>query len=182
MRELKFRMFIKSLNEMVDNDKIKEACGGLIKAARIVTGIDGKGGLYLPTEDKDIVFMQYTGLKDKNGKEIYKGDIVFQHGSICVIESCIGGFDCRMVKGPHSGTTFVFSYLHSKSCEVIGNIYDNPELLEVSASELGKCCYKDCEDDATTEGVILARNSEGGKDFITPVKACDKHKNEPGFI
>lgn len=48
--------------------------------------------------------------------------------------------------------------------------------------ELGKCCYKDCSDDATTEGFILVRNPYGGRDILTKVQSCDKHKNVPGFI
>jgi len=91
-----------------------------------------------PDENKigkgEPILMQYTGLKDKNGKEIYSGDIVSSIGGkygtdICIIRDCVGGFECEMINGFSTGSTFTFSFLNEKSCEIIGNIYENPELL-----------------------------------------------------
>lgn len=75
---------------------------------------------------------QYTGLIDKNGKKIFEGDIL-QNEEGCLfgasyrfrVEFCKGCF-----YGDSCGDLTVYSpemYL----CEVIGNIHDNPELLEV---------------------------------------------------
>lgn len=55
-------------------------------------------------------------------------------------------------------------------------------LTSTKLEDLGKCCYKGCNEEATTKGLILARNPDGGKDNLTTVQACDKHKNVPGFI
>jgi uncharacterized phage protein (TIGR01671 family) len=72
-------------------------------------------------EDKNWILMQYIGLKDKNDKKIYEGDIV-QHddGDICVVDLII---PISNIKDD------LFSWANL-DYEVIGNIYENPELLE----------------------------------------------------
>ncbi|WP_180953812.1 hypothetical protein [Bacillus sp. M6-12] len=47
---------------------------------------------------------------------------------------------------------------------------------------MGVCCYKNCEQEATTKGFVLARNPNGGQDIPTDVEACDKHKKVRGFF
>lgn len=71
--------------------------------------------------DLDIV-MQYTGLHDKNGKEIYEGDIVDTPYDKSYIRWERGGFVFA-----NDGNDGLFCMDES---EVIGNIYENPELLK----------------------------------------------------
>lgn len=69
---------------------------------------------------------QFTGLHDKNGKEIYEGDIVrYDMGGECEVSYCIGGGFAGFDLSPafHNGHQL-------KDVEVIGNIHDNPELLK----------------------------------------------------
>ena len=71
---------------------------------------------------------QYTGLRDKNGRKIFEGDIV-------KMRAYGVGYHCTSVyfrdgKFAVDGTQYHFKNICSNSVEVIGNIYDNPELLE----------------------------------------------------
>jgi len=103
-REIKFRAW----------DKDKKIMVGDIDIDYTIT-MNG----YIQELQKYYILLQYTGLKDKNGKEIYEGDIIKN----------------PIVKDD-KGTTINWDYnillwveQNCESFEVIGNIYKNPELL-----------------------------------------------------
>ncbi|MDT2677299.1 YopX family protein [Enterococcus dongliensis] len=91
--------------------------------------------VFMRPEMCGLKLMQFTGLKDKNGVEIFEGDIVKRAGSskpkdeLLEIGFANGSFYSTFI--PDWCRTSLFDYVDfGKQVEVIGNIYENPELLE----------------------------------------------------
>lgn len=121
MREIKFRVWDNNFKRMLLANDIKFVDGRMIGAKGV-------------NWDSKVAVMQYTGLKDKNGVFIYEGDIVQAE------EQIGGGYGCYDGEIIFSDTDFAFmlktdnhklflSNDGEPSYEVIGNIYQNPELL-----------------------------------------------------
>lgn len=107
----------------------------------------GDGSLYAMFEDDDgvthhentdLVLEFDTGLKDKNGKEIYKGDIVQMPLDLAIrnvgfVAFVNGRFlikDYELEDGSYHIVDFYDYNIPNRDFEVIGNIHENPELLE----------------------------------------------------
>lgn len=83
----------------------------------------------------DIVLMQSTGLKDKKGKEIFEKDILDYNGRKVIVKwhGSYASFIYEFVDELKNRTTeWRPLYLSYYKFEIIGNIYENPELLEVT--------------------------------------------------
>ena len=134
MREIKFRVFIDykifyqdKHDEYGDNLTSIDIC----KKTITITGFHNCENVYR-FEDEKVKLMQYTGVKDKNGKEIYENDLIScnKHKNIVVFFE--GG--CFKVKYLRNSTTTITctlnSFLEKYKCKISGNIYEPPELLE----------------------------------------------------
>lgn len=77
---------------------------------------------------KSVFLMQYTGLKDKNGKEIYEGDIVKHRNGIKTVNYDSDSYSFQMDLSPH--VLDQECIMDPEDIEIIGNICENPELLK----------------------------------------------------
>lgn len=100
----------------------------------------GDGITYF-VEAKDLVLMQSTGLKDKNGKEIFEGDIVRTTRFLGRSDEIGGSYEyekdyvgiVKVLEGSwviDTGSDAVYLWSEIDENEALGNIYENPELLE----------------------------------------------------
>ncbi len=121
MREIKFRGWVKENQKMVR-----------------ITGFDFddkygeweyEDGENYCISQEHIELMQYTGLKDKNGKEIYEGDIIkFKTIENRIIIGVVQLYNCCWIVPGDYGTPL--NILKARCKSVIGNIHKNPELLK----------------------------------------------------
>lgn len=132
-REIKFRAWDKTFNKMVEVTDLNLDNRSLIGYM---------GDRLVSCKFDDCELMQYTGLKDKNGVEIHKGDICIMRGEEPMYNEQIStdydwklsgvikflDFACWLVR---KDGTDIFLGEEFDEIEVIGNIYENPELLEV---------------------------------------------------
>ena len=112
-REIKFRIWLKKSKRMLYDS------GLCFKGCKILEEIGTK-------------VMQFTGLKDKNKKDIFEGDIIRFENQIFKVESWLAEFIIRQVSGIMKGTGDSITAEKSEY-EVIGNIYEDITLLQRSA-------------------------------------------------
>lgn len=137
MREIKFRdaIFRKTWNEekkVIEDD---------FKGFHYWGFLDGDGSFMTPQNLDIDKSQQFTGLKDKNGKDIYEGDIL-SYGNkkdeiiikIVWVDLSDNGFKIIKQKNKHI-LHDIRIYRFDEVAEVIGNIYENPELLEKNEVE-----------------------------------------------
>ena len=124
-REIKFRAWNIQQKRMLNNFYgLVNQLGydGVCVLTKDVKSICPDPLLYPPDEN---IIMQYTGLKDKNGKDIYEGDILsICNGSINCFPWMEKNREVKFSKGSFNVPTWDYDSTHW--IEVIGNIYENP--------------------------------------------------------
>ena len=122
MRPIKFRVWHKPEQKMHHYLKAKFGKATNITLEGKFKDVDHVTTKTVPVDDLEI--MQFTGLVDNNGKEIFEGDVVKLFGNETVSQVYFkdGSF---LIDEPEK-KTLLFSIL----CEVIGNIHEHPEILK----------------------------------------------------
>lgn len=123
MNNLKFRAYFEQYERMIDNI-------GIINQNMILVDFTNSGELEPIFITDKIHVMQSTGLFDKNGVEIFEGDIVrnTHTGSVGRVHWCVHntGFFYYVEKDKKDYTVFRANH----NLEVIGNVYENKELIQ----------------------------------------------------
>jgi len=132
MREIAFRIWDVK-NKRMNNGGFW--VGGMSGSVALVQGVVHGKKVFsgVLQREKDFILMQFTGLKDKNGKEIWEGDIVQNlSGRMCKIvwNEFAACFDAEVVKEyPNDNPDGFVAAQWSLWVKIIGNIHQNPELL-----------------------------------------------------
>jgi len=143
MRPIKFRAWHKKEKKMyyiTFPDDIQAEARGEIPIGE--KQADGHGDTSVDLHDKELVFLQYAGLKDKRGKEIYEGDILAtghtpsgKPVNFYYIKSCLPFIRFENGEGweYENGDYYLGGDIQChpwNEFEVIGNIYENKDLLK----------------------------------------------------
>lgn len=127
----KFRAWLKQYKEMIDEISDMTFFEGNLE----FIGHKTADGVSLQYCADDIILMKSTGLKDKNGKEIFEKDILDYNGRKVIVKwhGSYASFIYEFVDELQNRTTeWQPLYLSYYKFEVIGNSLENPELLEVT--------------------------------------------------
>jgi uncharacterized phage protein (TIGR01671 family) len=130
MRNIKFRVWDSVLKYMLPFGNYVAIDGGVWEEAKKTYDTPNKE--IEPV--KNVVLMQFTGLKDKNGKEIYEGDIIKVKTIHWLVEPLNSeerdGDNYGLCVSPNGNGENYFLDKSILEGEVIGSIYENPELLK----------------------------------------------------
>ena len=137
MREIKFRAWDIKNKKMVWPLRLFGHKAGLPCRLYTTEVKDKEGNVY--TVKSQIILLQYTGLKDKNGKEIYEGDIVkikknkyevgYWKGCFMFV---LRGNNGNIQDAKNVNESIFLDCESNFIGEVIGNIYENPELININ--------------------------------------------------
>jgi uncharacterized phage protein (TIGR01671 family) len=120
---LKFRAWMIKERKMVNVIDLLLSGGGIIQTSCEDSNYDGLSKVV----GRDCYLMQSIGREDQNGKEVYEGDIV--KGGMFGLFGVVTFKDDRFAIVEPDGMTVCYEHTNFEFLEVVGNIYENPELL-----------------------------------------------------
>src|SRR5699024_1561454 len=131
MRDIKFRAWDVESNEMTLPNDILEVLVSMKN--EVYAMVKGRNETLGGINRDNTILMQYTGLKDSNDIEIYEGDIIWDahaeiHGKVVFDE---GAFCVEW----DTHIEHLFEVVTDGYAEVVGSIYENPELMERGSDE-----------------------------------------------
>ena len=141
MREILFRAKInKTESEWVEGFYVHIPCGRFMCDEHLIQTIDADGRIGQLYNVYESTLGQFTGLFDKNGKQIFEGDILKDDwGKIYKVfyttKSCSFMAECTVTPNEWETGNYRIGEAWCETVRVIGNIHDNPELLEVLCVE-----------------------------------------------
>lgn len=140
-REIKFRLWSKIGKKFIETDNPELEF--VINNNGYLYSIENFYGEIYVLPQMDIEVLQYTGLKDKNGKEIYEGDILkynFTYDGRSKHISPVTYLETQASFGVidfYGNNIPLYNIPANNYFEVVGNIYENPELLELLEEKNG---------------------------------------------
>lgn len=126
MREIKFRIWDIDKRKFIVNETDRLGYGDTKKC--MSERVDFENNSVEINADESYILSEYTGLKDMKGKEIYEGDIIKFLNSIFEVIWC-NEKTSFMLKNKEYKEFLNFIYENNNGMEIVGNIYENPELL-----------------------------------------------------
>ncbi len=133
-REIKFRVWDKERKEFIEwlnADPMIQCASGALLCWERTQNKDGSYGediiVNKPEFSINLVIQQYTGLKDKDGKEIYEGDIMIYENKYQIVDFRYGGWYIHYEAPNKSESSFLETVFDRK---IIGNIFENPDLIK----------------------------------------------------
>lgn len=132
MREIKFRVWDNGLMKKFVRIPFYLNCEGYVYKDNDPHGVDMSGKRSV-SPMQNVIAMQFTGLKDKNGKEVYEGDLItWPHlNNLETCEVYYNESEFAFVARPINKNIELESWLDS-TCKVIGNVFENPDLINLT--------------------------------------------------
>ncbi len=134
MREIKFRAWDKNDKRIFINPQMIDFYNKIIGYMQYQTEYMPDTSYSIPVGFEEFEYselMEWTGLCDKNGEDIYEGDILFESFGEkyykVIFEN--GSFRAEF-NGDFEEYSFDLIDVVAQGCEIVGNIYENPELME----------------------------------------------------